>query len=252
VVADVVTATLSEWRRTGSSCSGAIVFSNNDLVAGAGLGLVDVFGRPKSSWYAMRRAMAPVAVLLTDEGLNGIDAHLVNDTARDIKGTLRVSLFAHGELCVETSEVGVLVRARSGATVALAGVFQGFRDLNNAHGFGPPAFDVITVTLLDEAGDTLANVVNTPEVHPRPVEADLGMTVTMERAADGWHALISTRRFAQWVSIDTANAVPADSWFHIAPGGTHRVGLGCGSTSPRGRVQALNCAYPVTLPSATS
>ncbi len=59
-----------------------------DLRAGPGWGLVDRSGRPKASWYAMARASAPVAVLATDEGVNGLALHLVNDTDDPVEATL--------------------------------------------------------------------------------------------------------------------------------------------------------------------
>ena len=100
-VVELFTSTLSEWRRSGSSCDGALVFYYRDLRVGAGLGIVDAFGRPKASWYAMKQVCAPIAVGLTDEGLNGIDAHVFNDTDPPVELELRVELFAHGETRVE-------------------------------------------------------------------------------------------------------------------------------------------------------
>ena len=57
---------------TRSPCAGALTLYGRDPVWGPGLGMVDSLGRPKATWYAMRRIMAPVALLLTDEGFSGL------------------------------------------------------------------------------------------------------------------------------------------------------------------------------------
>jgi beta-mannosidase len=250
VVADLVATTLSEWRRPGSSCAGAIVFHHNDLVPGAGLGLVDALGRPKAPWYAMRRTMAPVAVVITDEGLNGIDAHVLNDSSAAVCARLQVELFANGEARVEVASHPVMLAPHAGGTVPLSGLFQGFRDLNNAHGFGPPAFDAILVSLIEDSGAVLHQTTYTPDPRPRAVEMDLGLSATLVRAAEGWLLELRTRRLAQWVSIECASAIPSDSWFHLAPGASRVVGLGVAELPPRGRVHALNAAYSVPFSQA--
>jgi len=65
-----------EWRRVGSGCGGGLVWQVQDLAPGAGWGLIDCFGRPKPAWHAMRRAARPRQLILTDEGLNGLHAHV--------------------------------------------------------------------------------------------------------------------------------------------------------------------------------
>ena len=73
VVADVMGAVFSEWRRKGSSCAGGIVWNLLDLRAGPGWGVMDVFGTPKSALHGLARVLQPVQVLVTDEGLDGLD-----------------------------------------------------------------------------------------------------------------------------------------------------------------------------------
>ncbi len=247
-VAELFTSTLSEWRRPGSTCSGALVFHHHDLVAGAGLGMVDALGRPKSVWYAMRRTMAPVAVVVTDEGLDGLDAHVLNDSGKAVTGSLRVDLYANGELLVESAQTEVHVSAHGHRTQAVAGMLAGFRDLNHAHHFGPVAYDVVVLSLFGAGpagaapepatGPLLSQVVYTP--HRPTLEPDVGLTATARRSdGGGWEVRVSTRRFAQWVSIECPDRVPDDSWFHLAPGESRTVSLP-GNEAPFGTVRALN------------
>ena len=58
-VAECMVATISEWRRGGSRCAGALLLSLRDLRPGAGWGVIDSLGRPKSGWFVLRRLFAP-------------------------------------------------------------------------------------------------------------------------------------------------------------------------------------------------
>ena len=75
---------------------GALILSWQDICPGAGWGLLDSFTEPKAPWYALRRVLAPVAALITDEGLAGLRVHVVNDRASSVEGTLRLTLFNPG------------------------------------------------------------------------------------------------------------------------------------------------------------
>ena len=185
-------------------------------------------------------------MLLTDEGVNGLDVHLVNDTAEAIDGTLVLGLHTATHQVEQVSH-GVVVPARGGVVVRADALFDGFRDLTYAYGFGPRAYDLVTADLVDLSGAVVASC-RLPARPGRPATAipDVGLQVELA-AADGgaWHLSVSSRRFAQYVSVDVPGYVPDDSWFHLAPGASRPVRLvpEAGTTSPpRGRVRALNSA----------
>ena len=83
------------------------ILSWHDLCPGAGWGLLDSFTVPKAPWYALRRVLAPVAVLITDEGLAGLRIHVLNDQASSLRGTLRLTLYNAGGAAVEEAESAV-------------------------------------------------------------------------------------------------------------------------------------------------
>jgi beta-mannosidase len=239
---------LSEWRRPGSPCGGALVLALRDLRPGAGWGVIDSFARPKAPWYALKRVMSPVGLVLTDEGLNGLHAHVLNDTSNGVDGTLRVDLYVRGELQVERAETPMSVRARSAESVEVARLFNSFRDLTNSFGFGPPAHDLVRVSLLASDGSELAAVCHLPAGGLRPVEPELGLEATVSVTDGSWTLEVSTRRFAQWVVVECAGFVPDDSWFHLAPGVTKVIRLepehGTAGV-PSGEVRALNSQQSV-------
>ncbi len=256
VVAELMAGAFSEWRRGGSTCAGALVVALRDAAPGAGWGVVDALGRPKAPWYALRRVLAPVAVLVTDEGLNGLRLHLVNDGPDMFSGMLRVELYSPSGLRSDEATTAVEVPARGSLAVDAGSLFDGFRDIGYAYRYGPPTCDAVVATLDDAAGEVVGEVVHLPAGPARPLDADVGLEATAGRSGDGtWSLTVSSARLAQWVEIDTPGFRPADSWFHLVPGRPRSIGLrslggadgdGDGG-APRGRVRALNSTVSAPL-----
>jgi beta-mannosidase len=216
-----------------------------DLRAGPGWGLIDRSGRAKAPWFVVRRSLTPVAVLITDEGVNGLDVHVVNDTADEVEGTLLLSLYTASHQ-VEQGTHEVVVPARDGIAVRADALLDGFRDLTYTYGFGPRVYDLVTAALVDGSGAVVAYADYLPAGPARQLDPDVGLQVELA-AADGgeWHLTVSSRRFAEYVSVDVPGFVPDDSWFHLPPGVSRPVLLSPepGTTKPpRGRVRALNSA----------
>jgi beta-mannosidase len=229
-VAECVAATFTEWRRPGSSCDGGVVLALHDLWPGAGWGLLDSTGRPKAPWWAMKRVLAPVALLATDEGLNGLHLHVVNDRPEPVRGTVEVRLYDLAGRCAETGSLPVSVAGWDGVTLSADTAFEGFRDLTYAYRFGPRAYDVVEAVLRGDDGAEVSRVVVPVGGVARPV-APVGLTATL----DGNRLEVSADRFAQHVVVEGGD--PSDSWFHLAPGTVRCVEL---RGDPRVEVRALN------------
>jgi len=247
VVAELAATVFTEWRCRRSPCAGGLVLHWQDLGAGAGWGLRDASGGPKAPWFALKRVLAPVTVLLTDDGLSGLGVHVVNDRSTAVSGDLRITLFDPAGSPIEESLTVVEVPARSESEWTTASLLGGFRDLTDAYRFGPPAYDVVRVSL-DVDGAT-AEAVHLPRGQGRPVEADLGLEAVAVRRDDAWELTVRTVRFAQWVALDVPGYLPSDSWFHLAPGqqrllALHPVGA---EGPPRGRLRALNGLHSVPV-----
>src|SRR6185437_12849898 len=76
VSGEVMAEVFGEWRRAGSTCHGGLVLWLPDVRPGAGWGVLDHRGSPKVAYHNLRRVLRPVAVWSTDEGLDGIVAHV--------------------------------------------------------------------------------------------------------------------------------------------------------------------------------
>jgi beta-mannosidase len=241
--AEIFSRVLSEWRRPGSPCAGVMPFHFVDLRHGQDLGMVDLIGRPKASWYVMRRLMKPVALLLTDEGLSGLGVHIVNDSARPLSAQVRVDLYLDGVTLLESASIPVQLSERDAETIDVSTIFGSFRDLSYAYRFGRPAADVVAVTLSDDAGWELDTSIYLPGGCARPQQRDVGISAALEQCDEGWAATLTTKEFAHWVSFDVPNWRPSDSWFHLLPDRPVRVILtpeADATRLPRGYVGALN------------
>jgi beta-mannosidase len=243
---------LTEWRRPGSPCAGALVLGLTDLRPGAGWGLVDSAGRPKAPWYALRRVLSPAALLAVDEGLNGLTLHVVNDGPEALHGQLVVELVAKGAAVVERAEAAVAVAGHGSWSIGAEEVLGSWRDLTYAYRFAPPAHDAVVATLRGDDESVIAQIVHLPLGQGRPVEADLGLAATAAcDPAGGWTVEVRADRLAQWVAVEAEGFVPADSWFHLPPGGRRVVEMwpepGADGSVLRGTVRALNLAGTVPI-----
>lgn len=248
--AHVMAHVMTEWRRPGSACDGGITVAFRDLVPGAGWGIVDALGRPKAPWFILRRVLAPVAILLTDEGLNGLRVHALNDLSSSFHGEVCVELYADGEVLVERAKRSVNLAPRGAEVLEVSAMLDGFRDVSYAYRFAPPAYDVVVASLLDTDDKVVSTVVHLPTGLDRPCEPDLGLEAIARRREDGsWLLSVSTRRLAQFVAVDIPGFRPSDSWFHLPPSCERTLNLsrsGC-SEVPRGRLRALNSRRAVIV-----
>lgn len=257
--AELVTQVFSQWRRSGSVCRGGLMVGLRDQRPGSGWGMVDWGLAPKSTWYAFKRVAAPIAVLITDEGIGGLAVHVVNDTRQPFSGQVRFQMFADGETVVEDVCSPVEIAPHSSRAYSDTELVRGFRDTSYVYRFGPAQHDVVVASLTDSVGTPLGSAFFFPLGLGRPVENELGLRAELCRCEDGsWSLDITSKRLAQWVVPAVSGYLTSDAWFHLAPGACHQVrlqSLGEASSSPAppalpsGTVTAWNSRYaePITL-----
>ncbi len=222
--AEVVTETFAEWRRSGSSCRGALTWTFQDLQPGTGWGLIDATGEPKSVWYALKRAFRPIQILLTDEGTNGLDLHIVNETAHGETMTVEIACLREGMQPVVSASRVLTLDPRSIHRLAATDLFGAFFDTTYAYRFGPPSHDVTVARLIAQDGALVAEAFHFPlgrSAAKHPAEIDH----LIQRIDGVWWLDLSTRQFAQSVHIDFEHHRPEDDWFHLAPGRAKRIRL---------------------------
>lgn len=237
VPGEVIEATFAEWRRKGSSCHGALIWTFQDLMPGPGWGLIDATGRPKPVYYAAKRAFRPVQIMMMDEGTNGIDVHLVNDTAETRLVMAEISCLREGAVQVVFGSKEFMLAPRSAERIAATDFFGAFFDTAYSFRFGPPSHDVMVARLVDaKTGEEIATSFHFPlgRAHASHTPT-LGVNV-VER--EGGYALeISTDRLAQNVEIDVPGFETEDNWFHLAPARPRLVQLTGGEGRPAGEIR---------------
>jgi beta-mannosidase len=246
VCAHLVSSTLAQWRRPSSPTRGALLFTAGDLRAGAGWGLIDVSGEPKSPYYAFRQMAQPLALFLTDEGCDGLDIHLVNDTARDYRLVIEVRALRQGEVTVASGELAVDVPAYAGITVPATHVLGAFFDLTYAFRFGSLAHDSVVVSAWHGTKVAVSTELNAAYFPGGPYASPkkLGLQAVVIVENSNYWLELSTQVVARFVHIDDRTCRPQDNYFHLSPGLVRRVQLiprmGCDEVLPQGSVSALN------------
>ena len=242
VTGEVMGCTIREFRRGGSSCRGALTWFFQDLWLGAGFGMIDSTGRPKPVYYALKRAMQPVTVSITNEGTSGLQMHLVNDLAQPLEAELTLRLLRGARTVVAATTVPVHLEARQATCVVADAVLGRFYDTSYAYRFGPPVHDVAVATLRERSGRLIGQSFAFPLVLPSDRSDDVSLAV------DAWMvseqvACIRLRadRFTPWIALELGDFLPEDNYFHMGPE-TERLVLARSTTARRfsGYVQPLN------------
>lgn len=226
---EVMVQTLAEWRRGGSSCHGALIWFLRDLWLGAGWGLIDAIGKPKAAYYYAKRAMAPLSLLMTDEGLNGLALHLVNDSAVAYQGTLSLDLYRHGETRIAQGQLQIDLAPHSVMQVRADSMLEHFFDTTYAYRFGPPGHNVAVARFQTAPSSAHCEAFYFPlgiGQLSNPVERDLGLQAHFVQTDDDHVMLhVSTRKLALSLAIEVIGYQPEDNFFHLAPGTERHIRL---------------------------
>jgi beta-mannosidase len=250
-VGEVMSASFAEWRRQRSVCNGALIWFLRDFWPGAGWGIVDAQGSPKSVYYYLKRALQPIAINLSDEGCNGVYVHVINDSHLQLSAAISVSLFRHGEILITQAQREVIVAAHAAIELPLLDWFEGFMDLSYAYRFGPRSHDLIVATMHNQNGQVLAQhfMFN----HTLTIENDLGLTASARSLPNGdAEIVLQSRRFARAVTIQCDGFEASDQYFNLAPSVAHSVSLKRTGDKDRvaGTVRALNASNSINIGSA--
>ncbi len=250
VTGELMAEVFGEWRRPASPCGGALVLWLRDLTPGAGWGVLDDQGTPKVAYHHLRRALAPVAVWSTDEGLGGIDVHVANDRGQPLEAELRIALYRDQQELVAEHLQTLMLERRSSVTANLETLVGRFMDVSWAYRFGPPAQDGIVLSLEQKgiAERPVAQAFRFPTGRPlrRETADDLGLAAWVRQLDDQTATLtVAARRLVYGVRMHFPGYLADDDAFSIEPGHAREIALARvagGEGPPRGALTAINLA----------
>ncbi|MEQ8483708.1 MAG: glycoside hydrolase family 2 protein [Pseudomonadales bacterium] len=256
-VGETMASVQRQWRRRGARCAGGLIWTGRDLVPGPGWGVFDCRGIPKAPYYFLKRTWAPQALLLLDEGLNGLWVHLVNERDRALEGTLEVHFVRANGVVTESARQPLRVAARDVAAVSVEQVIGGFRDAGQAYHFGAPAFDLVRAAfqpdeaVADDVADPALAMMHVGAHLNQIAPADLELTaVARPHGSGSWVIEIRSDSYAHAVALDLPGAQLSDNYFDLLPNWPKRLDARFpdGPRPAGGTVRALNgrSAVPIT------
>ncbi|HET9650941.1 MAG TPA: hypothetical protein VFP36_02060, partial [Usitatibacter sp.] len=253
VSGEVMARTFAEWRAPASGCGGALVWNWRDVRPGAGWGVTDASGAPKAAMWYLKRAWARRAVFLTDEGLDGLAVHVVNDAADALEARLEGAMFRDGRTATGAAQATLTVPARGAISRSVDALFGYFTDASNAYRFGPPRQDIVFVRLANAAtGETVSEDFHFPVGLKLPMQHGATIRCEAHWRPDGKVAVtLESDAFLQSVSAACDGFLPDDDYFHVAPGRARRIVFtprAAGASVFRASFEALNLREAIVAP----
>ena len=218
VSAEIMSRVMQEWRSAHSNCNGALIWFLKDLWPGAGWGIIDSDGIPKAAYYLLKEVWQPVALLITDESLNGLHFHIVNESAAQIEGRIRVTLIKNGNTRIAQGSRELLVEPGTTSTIESTRVFESFLDINYSYKFGPCSHDIVHVELLDNQGIAICENSYFPD--GQEVFSDPQTAVTTSSSINEAGDLlvdISSSHFLYRVSLEIPGYMALENFFNLQP-----------------------------------
>jgi beta-mannosidase len=251
VTGEVMKTVFAEWRKTGSQCGGGLVWFYKDLWPGAGWGIVDSENTPKAVYHYLRRAWAPLALLITDEGLNGLHLHAINESTVSRPAVIELQLLQHGSIQIAAGEIPLTLPPRSTTALASDSILGHFTDITYAYRFGPPKHDVVVTRMkCADSGETIGEDFYFPlGLDLREHSAD-AVSANAVFDDEGVLVTLSSQCFLQCVHFDAADFAPSDNYFHLAPGVPVTIRFtrsNAGKNKFKVTIEALNLAGSITL-----
>lgn len=252
VTGEVMAQVFTAWRHPSNVCAGGIAWFFNDIVPGAGWGLIDSSGATKPAAFVLGQSLASRQVLLADRGLEGHAVALVNETASSCSGTLVVELWQHARVCTARAECAVSVGARGNFTANVDALLGHFHDTTWSYRFGPRKHEAISARWLDAEGRLVSQAVRFVGGGAGAwVERCEVQTAFGEEAGQPF-VEVKTDALLHFAQLDLRDCMALDNFVHLVPGQTYRLRFQKpdGLSRLRGDLTALNYADSVRVASS--
>ncbi len=254
VTGEVMKNVFAEWRRTGSQCGGGLIWFYKDLWPGAGWGIVDSENRPKAVYHYLRRAWASRAILITDEGLNGLLLHVINETADTCAVRVEIELLQAGKIRIAHAEQNLELAPRTTLALHADELIGHFTDITYSYRFGPPKHDVVIARLIStQNGETMSEDHYFPQGLNLPLQNDTAIETHAEFDENGNVLLrLKSNAFLQSVALSATGFTPDMNYFHLSPNNEQVVRFAANSELSKFKAQiaAINLRESITIRAA--
>lgn len=251
VTGEVMKNVFAEWRGNNNPCSGGLIWFYQDLWPGAGWGIVDSENLPKATYHYLRRAWAPRAILITDEGLNGLHLHAINETANTCKARVEIELIQAGKIRSAHAEKNIELAPRTSHTLSADEMIGHFTDITYSYRFGPPKHDTVIARLIcASTGNILSEDFYFPQGLNLPTHYDATIEAHATFIQNGDVELrINSNTLLQSVAIAVAGFTPDSNYFHLAPANERliRFSNNVKSTKFKAEIGAINISESITV-----
>jgi beta-mannosidase len=238
---EMMSQVFSEWRSSYSNCNGGLIWFYKDILAGAGWGVIDKNNHPKAAYYYLKRVLQPVQVVLTDEGLQGLHLHIINETSSTFAGTIEFVML-NESISVAKAKREIKVEANQKMKIISEEMLGGFYDTSYAYKFGPPKHEVACATLKDESGKIISQQFHFPVTHHLPsVEANVIAEFSENKLS------ISSDKFLYAVQIICEESLPEDNYFHLIPNEKKEIKFNTKNAKAQIKISAINLKTILTL-----
>ena len=250
VTGEIMEHVFNQWRSADDDCGGGLIWWLNDIVPGAGWGMLDSDGHPKPLYYFLKRCWSSRGLSIDDRGLDGLCVRINNESAEAISGNLHVRILQHASHAIAEASVSVSVDPASTEFVSLDKLLGRFCDTTYTYRFGPPKHDVGVVTF-DEGsqgnpltttyypGDRNLGFVSAPELEATADIKGERLTLTLRSAC-----------FLKSVKLQSAFFAFDDNYFDLPPETDWTVTARARTTPARpfrATLSALNLEHPLPI-----
>jgi beta-mannosidase len=238
---EMMSQVFSEWRSTYSNCNGGLVWFYKDIIAGAGWGVIDKNNHPKAAYYYLKRVLQPLQVVITDEGLQGLHLHIINETPSAFTGTIEFVML-NASVSVAKAKREIKVEANQKIKIVAEEMLGGFYDTSYAYKFGPPKHEVACAVLKDGNGNIVSQQFHFPVTHHLPmIEANVVAEFSEDKLS------ISSDKFLYAVQIICDGCLPEDNYFHLMPNEKKEIKFNINNTKPQIQINAVNLQNVINL-----
>lgn len=248
VIGELIKQCIGQWRSPHSNCSGALLWQFNDILLGAGWGLIDSLGVPKSSYFYVKQAFQPLVAFLIDTGLDGLEVIIINETSEKKCLNIELKLLACPNSITGSFQQQIELQANEIWRENVDFLIGSFRDPNYVYQFGPQQHDVVSLEVFEqESSSPITQDIYFPNSLRLRKEREADIEINKLMINGEFFLSITSNCFLQAVHLDIPKTTVDENYFHLVPGTTKLVKITLSEEVKdiiKGYLTALNLESP--------